>query len=218
MIFIRFKIVIVLYYNCRLLTLILQGLASAQAQSQLQTGLEALRTPLVMPVALRPSPVTPASPVSLSPGAASSPPPNVSSPDSRASSSTPASTPNCLRSLVQRNSPQASNSSQQASSTTSHLAVSLANALSTSLVSSLAASTSLPTSLPTSLHFRYQQSLARQFPSLGQLGAGLVACNCPGSQLACTCGASALNNLNLSSIASQLEAQKESARSLFGWR
>ena len=177
----------------------------------------------MMPVALRPSPVTPASPVSLSPGAASSPPPNVSSPDSRASSSTPASTPNCLRSLVQRNSPQASNSSQQASSqatssTTSHLAVSLANALSTSLVSSLAASTSLPTSLPTSLHFRYQQSLARQFPSLGQLGAGLVACNCPGSQLACTCGASALNNLNLSSIASQLEAQKESARSLFGWR
>jgi len=212
-----------------------QGLASAQAQSQLQTGLEALRPPLVMPVALRPSPVTPVSPASLSPGATSSPPPTLtSSPDSRASSSTPVnSTPNCLRSLVQANpgalnlSPQDTATSSQAttsqlpSTSTSPLAASLASALSTSLVNSLTASTSLPTSLPTSLHFRYQQSLARQFPNLsnlGQLGlgsAGLVACSCPASQLACTCGASALN---LSSIASQLEAQKESARSLFGWR
>lgn len=202
-----------------------QGLASAQAQAQLQSGLEALRPPLVMPVALRPSPV---SPVSLSPGATSSPPPSTSSPDSRSASTPVSSTTNCLRSLVKPNpgamnvspqptdpsSSQATNSTQ---ATTSPLAASLTNALSTSLVNSLTASTSAPTSLPTSLHFRYQQSLARQFPNLGQLGlaSSLVTCSCPSSQLACTCGASALN---LSSIASQLEAQKESARSLFGWR
>ena len=166
----------------------MQGL-TAQQLTQLN-NLESLRTPLVMPVALRPpAGSSPVSPTTTTISSNNNTVSTASIPTSVTSS--PTTPPSTSTAGVVTSSSQVTTPDSQDSRNNS--AVATANALAT-------------------LQLKYQQNLAQQLSQFNQLGAlnhlagsTLVNCKCPATQITCTCGAS---SFNISALASQIEAQK----------